>query len=131
MATRGRVVGPNQVVFDQADFFEADGYTRIAGLTVSDLSLQVYYNNALLGWTLAPGAAVTDARVVSGRIYLSPIAGGPYSIRWRPNALGYWRIVLTYPDGFQIVGQDYDVLDASPPPGGIVSSFIRPGGGNC
>jgi hypothetical protein len=57
---------------------------------------------------------------------------GYNGIRWRPNAVGYWRILLTY--GYQIVGQDYDVNPGSGvvvPGGGLKASFTGPGGQNA
>jgi hypothetical protein len=131
--TRGRLVAPNQVVFDQADFFQSDGYTRVLGLTVSQVAIQVYLNNVLQGWTLVDGSAVTEAQIVSGKVYFSPISGGPYSVRWRPNAIGYWRLILTYPAGSQILAQDYDVSTSTGTSGpssstGLQTSFIKPGG---
>lgn len=127
--TRGRLVAPNQVVFDQADFFQNDGFTRVAGLTISNVAVQVYLNNVLQGWTLADGSIVTDAAVVSGKVYFSAIPGGPYNVRWRPNAQGYWRILLTYAVGAQILAQDYDVTGSvsASPATGLQTSFIRPG----
>lgn len=134
--TRGRLVAPNQVVYDQADLFHADGFTRVVGLTTANVAAQVYLNNVLQGWILTDGTAVTDAQIVAGRLYFSPITGGPYSLRWRPNAVGYWRLILTYPAGSQILAQDYDVTNsagyttsqttASSGPG-LQTSFIKPG----
>jgi len=133
--TRGRLVSPNQVVYDQADYFQHDGYTRVTGLTSTNLTVQVYLNNVLQGWILTDGALVPDAQVVAGRVYISPISGGPYSIRWRPNAVGFWRILLIYPTGSQILAQDYDVTNSIGSTsstdvgasGGLQTSFIRPG----
>lgn len=133
--TRGRLVAPSQVVYDQADLFHADGFTRVAGLTIANVAVQVYLNNVLQGWILTDGSTVTDAQIVSGRVYFSPITGGPYSLRWRPNGIGYWRIILTYPAGSQVLAQDYDVANsttsststaASSGPG-LQTSFIKPG----
>ncbi len=123
--TRGRFVGPNEVIFDQADLFQSDGYTRASGVTVSAITLHLYYNNSLTNWTLADGSVISDAGVVSGRVYWSPLSGGPYSIRWRPNAIGYWRLVINYPTSSQILAQDYDVVDLSSGAGGFLATFVR------
>lgn len=131
--TRGRSVAPSQVIFDLADIFGSDGFTRVTGLNASSFALQVYRDNTLQGWTLVSGVGVADTAVVAGKVYISPITNGPYSLRWRPNAVGFWRILLTYSAGFQILAQDYDVAFAdrstatatSGP--GLHTSFMRPG----
>ncbi len=131
--TRGRVLAAQQVVYDLADIFSNDGFTRVAGLTASNFSLQVYLNNTLLGWTLVNGASVIDAQVLVGKVYISSLSGGPYSIRWRPSSVGFWRINLTYPAGFQVLAQEYDVLSdkqaissgAAGSTPGLQTSFIR------
>lgn len=127
MATHGRLVLVNQTVFDQADFFQGDGFTRVAGLTAVDLTSQVFHNNQLVPWGLVVGASVTNNQVVSGSVYFHEIAGtvGNYSIRFRPNAVGYWRLVLVYVDGSQIVAQDYDVAEPAQSAGGLRSSFTN------
>jgi len=132
--TRGRLVHSNQVVYDQADFFQLDGYTRQAGLTISQVVSQVYFNNTLLTWPLTDGTGLPDNLIVSGKLYWHEITGpnGPYSVRFRPNAVGYWRLLITYPAGTQILAQDYDVKpDTGLPLGsGMKASFIGTGGKN-
>lgn len=130
--TRGRLVQSNQVVLDQADFFQLDGFTRQAGLTVGQVVAQLYFNNVQQGWTLVPGLGITDLQVVSGKIYWLEIPGGPYGVRFRPNAVGYWRLLITYPAGTQILAQDYDVTPgpSTPAVGGMKASFIGPGDRN-
>lgn len=112
MNNRSRVVVANEVSLDQADFFQEDGFTRVSGLASSDVSLQVFQNNTLLDWTLVTGVAVDDESVRSGHVYWSEISGaaGVYSVRLRPSAVGYWRVILTYAAGAQILAQDLDVL---------------------
>jgi len=128
--TRTRLVTNNQIVMDMADFYEADGYTRVPGLTIAGLTSQVFFQNEAQPWPLVPGLGVTDAQVASGRIYWSEVAGMPgfYNVRWRPNAVGFWRIILSYPTGLQIVGQEYDVVKAASETatGGLKPSFMKP-----
>lgn len=127
--TRGRQVYANQVVLDQADFFQSDGFTRVPGLIASLVTHQLFFDNILQPWTLVNGQGVSDTLVVSGKVYFHEIAGQPgyYSVRFRPNAIGYWRLLINYPAGLQITAQDYDVL-ASPPGGesGLKSTVIKP-----
>ena len=129
--TRGRLVYSNQVVFDQADFFQLDGYTRVAGLTSLQVSSEIYFNNTLMPWALVSGTGVSDNQVVSGKIYWLEIPNGPYGVRFRPNAIGYWRLLITYPVGTQRLAQDYDVASGTgiAAPTGLKTSFVEPGGG--
>lgn len=129
--TRGRLVTNNNVVLDQADFFMPDGFTRVAGLTIGQLTCQLFFQNALQPWALITGAGVLDAQVASGKVYWVEVPGSPgiYNVRFRPNALGYWRLIITYPAGTQIMGQDYDVVPAGVPiETGLKASFVKP---NC
>lgn len=133
--TRGRIVQSNQVILDQVDFFAPDGYTRLTGLTPSSLVSQIFFQNAQQPWALVSGLGVTDAQVVSGNVYFNEIPGNPgfYSVRFRPNAVGYWRNILTYSAGQQILAQDFDVVasGAAMEPG-LRASFMKPqGSGDC
>ena len=126
VTTRGRLVRVNQTVIDQADYFQLDGYTRVPGLNTTDVVLQLFYDNVLQPWPLSDGSTVTDAQTKSGFVYFHEISGssGFYSIRFRPNAPGYWRLLLTYPGGQQILAQDYDVsADPVTVNGGMKHSF--------
>lgn len=123
---KSRLVRTNQTVVDQIDFFAVDGFNRQAGLTIIDLATRVFCDNAVQPWVLVNGAAVPDALVKSGSLYFHEITGadGYYSLRFRPTAVGYWRIVVTYTAGQQIAAQDYDVAAESPQlNGGLVASF--------
>lgn len=127
--TRGRLVQINQVILDQADFFQSDGFTREVGLTPSDLTSQIFHKNVLQPWPLVDGSSVLDQQVVSGKVYWTEVPGSPgiYNIRWRPNALGYWRLLITFAAGTQIMGQDYDVVSQVPlAESGLRASLTRP-----
>src|SRR4051812_38801650 len=89
--TRGRLVYSNQVVYDQADFFQLDGFTRVPGLTPMQVTSELYFNNTLQPWALVTGLNVLDPQIAAGKIYWLAIPGGPYGVRFRPNAVGYWR----------------------------------------
>lgn len=125
--TRGRLVQINQVILDQADFFELDGYTRVTGLTITDLVSEVFFNNTLQPWPLIDGASTTDAQVSSGSIYWNEISGssGIYNVRFRPNSVGYWRLLISYPGGTQILALDFDVTQQYPADSGLRVSFNR------
>lgn len=127
--TRGRIVQANQTVLDQVDFFQSDGFTRVTGLTTGQLVSQIFFNNQLQPWPLVSGLGVTDHQVVSGKVYFNEIPGSPgfYNVRFRPNAVGFWRNLLTYTAGTQIAGQDFDVVTQPTIDGGLNASFIKPG----
>lgn len=129
--TRGRLVFSNQVVFDQADFFQLDGFTRVPNLATTDVTSELYYNNVLQPWTLVDGTGVSDTQIVAGKIYWLPISGGPYGVRFRPNAVGFWRLLITYTVGTQRLAQDYDVNSGTgiTAPSGLKASFV--GGRNA
>ena len=127
--TRGRLVFANEVVLDQCDFFQLDGFTRVTGLTPGNLVCQTFLQNLLQPWSLVNGAGVTDAQVASGKVYWVEVPGSPgiYNVRFRPNAIGYWRLLITYPVGTQISAQDYDVTPIPPSiDQGLKSSFVKP-----
>lgn len=127
--TRGRQVFVNQPVLDQADYFQTDGFTRVVGLTYALVSGEVYFNNVIQPWALADGSSVLDSGVVSGRLFFSeiPTQPGRYSVRFRPNAVGYWRVLLTYTAGQQIAAQDYDVITEAPAfDQGLKATFTKP-----
>jgi hypothetical protein len=127
--TRGRLVQVNQVVLDQVDYFQTDGFTRVVGLGTAQLVSKIFFNNVLQPWPLVSGLSVPDAQVVSGKVYFNEIPGTPgfYNVRFRPNAVGYWRNVLTYPTGTQEAAQDFDVVSSAlSAEGGLNASFIKP-----
>ena len=78
-------------------------------------------------WGVVSGVNVADALAVSGKVFFNEVPGSPgvYSVRFRPNAVGYWRLLINYPVGAQTLAQDYDVLPAAQAaPTGITSSFV-------
>lgn len=132
--TRGRLVQQNQVVLDQADFFQSDGFSRVVGLTPSNLVSQVFFNNLLQPWPLVSGLGINDPNISSGKLYFNEVPGSPgfYNVRFRPNAIGYWRVLLTYSVVPQIVAQDYDVTGSvALVEQGLSASFIKPPGSSC
>jgi hypothetical protein len=128
-STRGRLVQINQVILDQADFFLPDGFSRVTGLTPSNLTSQLFYNNLAQPWPLIDGTQITDASIRAGNVYWLEVAGSPgiYNVRFRPNAVGYWRLLVTYPVGTQIMAQDFDVVAQMPAQEtGLKASFVKP-----
>lgn len=122
-----RIVQAGKLVFDQVDLFLVDGKTRAQDVPPSALALRVFKDGKQLDWPLISGVGVNDVQTVSGKVYWTEFSAGFYSIRFFPNALGEWRILLTYPAFDQAVSLGYDV---TPPLGvsgslGLHSSFMR------
>lgn len=130
MIVYGRLIPTNRVVIDQADILAPDDYTRITGLTVADLTATLFYNNVAQPWTLVSGSTVTDAQVATGTVYFNEITGQPgfYSVRFRPNAVGFWRLVIDYSAGSRLVGLGFDVVPEMPlVASGLKASFVPMG----
>jgi hypothetical protein len=129
MVVYGRLIPINRVVIDQADIFAPDDFTRILGLTIADITSTLFFDNVAQPWVLTNGSTVTDAQVAAGKVYFNEITGQPgfYSVRFRPNAVGFWRLVLTYPVGSRVVGLGFDVVPELPVvASGLKASFVSP-----
>jgi len=118
----------SRMVFDQVDLFLVDGKTRAQDVRITDLYLRVYYNGVQLPWVLASGAGIPDVRVAAGKVYWTEFSAGFYSIRFFPNAVGIWRVLVTYPTYDQAVSLTYDVAPQDSAAGsvGLRASFLRP-----
>jgi hypothetical protein len=127
--TRGRIVRNNEPILDQADFFMADGFTRVTGLSIAQVSIALFFLNQPQPWVLTNGLGVTDTQIAAGKVYWNEVPGAPgyYNVRFIPNSIGYWRLLITYPAGTQIAAQDYDVIDAPTTDAGLKASFNKPG----
>lgn len=122
-----RVVPVNALVYDQLDWFQGDFFTRTPGLTPASFVLRAFVNNAVTVWPLLTGVGISDAQVKTGNVYLHEITTGFYSVRFRPNALGFWRLNFEYPVGVQAIALDYDVvtkLDQGAQ--GLHATFVNP-----
>jgi hypothetical protein len=123
----GRLIPINRVVIDQADIFAPDDFTRITGLTVADFTATLFYNNVAQPWAFQSGDTVTDAQVAAGTVYFNQITGQPgfYSVRFRPNAVGFWRLTLDYAVGLRTLALGFDVVPEMPlVASGLKSSFV-------
>ena len=127
MIALARQVPTNETVCAQADFFQLDQYTRVTGIVASQVTVRVFWQNAVQPWLVVTGTGITDAQVVSGKVYFHEIAGAPgfYSVRFRPNAAGYWRLVIDYPTGQQIVVQEFDVTPRPATATGLQGSTVK------
>ena len=108
-----RAVQVNQVLFDQIEILQADLFTRVTGLTVSNVTLVLRYNNVVVNWPLVSGTSVSDSQVVAGSVYWNELTGSAYGLRFYPNALGTWSIEISYSGGSptQRITIVYDVFN--------------------
>jgi hypothetical protein len=122
-----RNVNVSRLVLDQVDFFRPDGKTRSQGVTVADLNLKLFFNGSQVSWPLVNGATVQDLQVTAGQVYWTEFLSGFYTVRFFPNVIGSWRILLTYPLYDQAVSLAYDVALPTfvPVSSGIRASFIK------
>lgn len=108
---RTRSAQVNQVVFDQIDLLSADQYTRIPGVSASNVTLTLFFNNAPVSWPLVEGASVSDGQIVSGSVYWNALPNQAYGVRFFPKSLGHWNLIIDYPGTSQIISLDYDVVN--------------------
>ena len=122
-----RTVNVSKLVLDQVDLFRPDGKTRAQGVVVGNLNLKLFFNNSQVDWPLVSGASVQDLQVTAGQVYWTEFLTGFYTIRFFPNVIGSWRVLLTYPLYDQAVSLSYDVALPTfvPVSSGIRASFIK------
>lgn len=116
---------PAALIRDQIDLYSS-GITRQTGVVVSAMSAKLFWNNSLMAWPVQAGAAVQDASISAGAIYFHEISGSPgfYAIRFFPDRVGYWRLVLTCSSPSAEIVREYDVVNpSSSSSGGLVASF--------
>ena len=121
-----RLIPTNRVVVDQVDVLGLDNFSRVTGLVYSAVESKVFYNNQAQPWPLVNGVTVTDAQVASGQVYFNEIVGQPgyYSVRFRPNAVGFWRVCLSFPTESRVAALGYDVVAELPQvASGLKASF--------
>ncbi len=124
----GRNVSSGSLVRSQADlFFPAGSTNRVDGVDVSSLTLKVFANNAPLAWALVDGTSVQDSAISSGSVYFSEISGSPgyYSVRFFPDRVGFWRLVLRSASLGAEVALEFDVTTPVPQAGGLNASFTK------
>ncbi len=123
----GRSVSAGCLIRDQADFYLPGGTQRASGISVSQVSLDAFSDNGLLEWPIADGSAVADSSISAGTIYFSEIYGAPgfYSIRFFPDRVGYWRMVLRVSAFGSEAIREYDITpSSSSPSNGLNASFL-------
>jgi hypothetical protein len=127
----GRLLSAGSLVRDQIDLYLPSGsINRIQGYALSGLSLALFFNNSPVAWPLADGTLVPDSSVSAGTVYFNEIQGSPgfYSVRFFPDAVGFWRIVLTAAPLQTERVLSYDVAPAGSfksGQGGLIASFVE------
>lgn len=127
-----RLVSAGAIIYDQPDIYSPVGtINRPTGLVFSNFTLTQLVNGAALPWPLADGSSVPDSSISSGTVYLHEISGSPgfYSVRFLPDRVGFWKLILTNAGmGIDVV-LEYDVLASGAlKPGsssGLVASFTK------
>ena len=122
-----RTVPTGRVVSEPIDWFQVDGMTRQVGVLPSALTAEVLFNNQPQAWLLVDGSTVPDPQVASGKLYFHEFQPGYYALRSYPNAVGLWRVILSWAAGTQGISITYDVEVSGPRVSGIglQSSFIK------
>lgn len=122
----GRNVSSGSLARAQADFFQISGQ-RVVGVVWSTLAAHVFVNNAALPWPVADGSSVQDTSISAGKVLFNEIAGSPgfYSVRFFPDRVGYWRIVLRSDSLNAEVVLEFDVAAPVPPAGGLNATFVK------
>lgn len=122
-----RTVSVSKLVLDQVDLFRSDGKTRAQGVVIGDLNLKLFFKGSRVEWPLVSGTGVQDLQVTAGRVYWTEFETGFYTLRFFPNVIGSWRVLLTYPAYDQAVSLSYDVAQPAfvPASSGIRASFLK------
>ena len=129
LTTKTRLIATNQVAIDQPDFLQGDVFSRVTGLQPSDVTISLFFQNQLQPWPTVLGTTVSDGQVASGSVYFNeiPAASGFYNVRFRPTSVGFWRLVMAYTTGLQVVAVDFDVTAfVNPSAPGLIASFMKP-----
>ena len=106
-----RVIPVGLVVQDQLDFYSLNGQ-RNPNYNAGLLEVAVFANNEWRAWPITDGSSVQDTQVEAGIVYFNAISGaaGYYALRFFPDRIGYWRIVVRD----SVLGQEqilqYDVI---------------------
>jgi len=122
----GRNVSSGSLARAQADFFQISGQ-RVTGVVWSTVAAHVFVNNAALPWPVADGSSVQDSSISGGKIYFNEISGSPgfYSVRFFPDRVGFWRIVLRSDSLNAEFVLEFDVAAPAPPAGGLNATFVK------
>ena len=106
----------------------AGSINRVVGESYTSLALSIFSNNVALPWPLADGTLVADSSISAGTVYFNQITGSPgyYSVRFFPDRVGFWRLILREATLGEQVILSYDVTHARPGPASneLNASFV-------
>lgn len=126
LTTRSNII--NMLVYEQIDLFMLDGITRAQGVPLTALTSKLFYGSEGEPWVLVSGTGVPDEQVVPGYLYWDEFETGYYSIRFKPNVVGIWRLILLCAALNTGVSVTYSVEPVAYPMNtGLQVSFIRGG----
>jgi len=128
-----RLVAAGSIIYDQLDFYNPVGsINRVPGVLVSSITLKLFVNNVESPWPLVDGSFVPDSSVCAGQIFFNETAVNStfYSLRFFPDRIGFWRLILRSVDfGVEFI-HEFDVVPAGSfaptgPVGGLNASFVK------
>jgi len=120
-----RTIIAGKLAFDQLDFITPGTIQRVSGIQVSDLSALLFWNGSVTSWALADGSSIQDCSIAAGSVYFNEVIGvtGYYLVRFLPDKIGYWRLVVRHAGmGVEQI-RDYDAVAAGPTFSGLNASF--------
>lgn len=122
-----RSVQAGLVVFEQVDLYLPDDVTRATGVVPAGLTAKLHLGSTDTAWPVVSGVGVTDVQVAAGKLYWQEFESGYYSIRFFPNQVGMWRLLLTWNAGPKTFSYTYDVTAKPAFPGalGLKASFVK------
>lgn len=123
-----RISYQGKLLFDQIDVLDPTDSSRVSGLTYEDFEVFLFKDNSAKYWFLQDGSSLVNQSISSGSVYFNEIPNSPgfYSVRFFPDGIGYWRIILRRILTGQWYSADYDVIP-NPYSGsnssGLIASF--------
>lgn len=126
----GRTVTAGALARDQVDIYNPpNGFTRSTGVVSAGVSVTCFVNNAPVSWPVADGTSVQDSSISAGMVYFNEIAGSPgfYALRFFPDRVGYWRLVVSIASTSVEAIKEYDVISAPQgnASGGLNATFVK------
>jgi hypothetical protein len=124
----GRIISAGSLARAQADFFFPTGSSnRITNILYSSIQSKLFFNNSILPWQLVDGTSVLDSSISAGKIYFNEISGnlGYYSVRFFPDKIGFWRLILKNISSDPEVVLEFDTTSPQAPSGGLNASFTK------
>lgn len=125
MVYMARVITAGKLAFDQVDIITPGTINRVAGVNVADLTLNAFWNDSVLSWGFADGLSTANCSISAGTFYFNEMVGanGFYVVRFLPDKVGYWRIVIRHESLGVEQTRDFDAVAALPTHSGLNASF--------